>query len=374
MVCIGYHRATMAQWWLRTASCLAGDLLRLVSSGCRSHVQLVAENLFLRKQLALYTERQVKPRRPDHPTRIALVVLSQVIDWRTVLTVVKPDTLVRWHRQGFRLFWRWKSKPRGRPRLPSDLQQLIADMATANRTWGEERIASELLLKLGIRVSPRTVRRYIPTGVPPRRGARSQTWRTFVRNHASAMLACDFFVAITATFRALHVFVVMEVGTRRILHWSVTTHPTADWTAQQFRMVVSGDGLHRFVIHDRDSIYSDGVDRTIQAMGLTVLKTPVRSPQANAFCERAIGTIRRECLDWMIPLNEAHLRCILRQWVVHYNRGRPHASLGPGIPDRPGNDLTPLSCGHRIRDGHRVRAEPVLGGLHHEYRLEPLAA
>ena len=121
MVCIAYHRVTMAQWLLRTAFCLAGDLLQLVSSGCRSHVQLVAENLFLRKQLALYTERQVKPRRPDHPTRIALVVLSQVIDWHTLLTVVKPDTLVRWHRQGFRLFWRWKSKLRGRPRLPSDL-------------------------------------------------------------------------------------------------------------------------------------------------------------------------------------------------------------------------------------------------------------
>ena len=127
----------MAQWSLRTACCLAGDLLQLVSSGWRSHVQLVAENLFLRKQLALYMERQVKPRRPDPATRMTLVVLSQVIDWRTLLTVVKPDTLVRWHRQGFRLFWRWKSQPRGRPHLPSDLQRLIAEMARANRTWGE---------------------------------------------------------------------------------------------------------------------------------------------------------------------------------------------------------------------------------------------
>jgi transposase InsO family protein len=364
----------MAKWSFRTFLCLAGDLLRLASSGCRSHTQLIAENLFLRKQLALYVERQVKPRRPDHATRITLVVLSQVIDWRMLLTVVKPDTLVRWHRQGFRLFWRWKSKPRGRPRLPSDLQRLIADMARANRTWGEERIASELLLKLGIRVSPRTVRRYIPRGMAPRSGARSQTWCTFVRNHASAVIACDFFVTITATFRVLYVFVVLDVGTRRILHWNVTDHPTAAWTSQQFRMTVSGDAPHRFVIHDRDSIYSEGVDRTIEAMGLTILKTPARSPQANAFCERVIGTIRRECLDWMIPLNEEHVRSILRQWVVHYNRGRPHMSLGPGIPDRSGNDLTPLSCGHRIRDGHRVRAEPVLGGLHHEYDLEPRAA
>ena len=128
------------------------------------------------------------------------------------------------------------------------------------------------------------------------------------------------------------------------------------------------------VIHDRDSIYSEGVDRTIRAMGLTVLKSPVRSPQANAFCERLIGTIRRECLDWMIPLNERHLRHVLGQWVVHYNRGRPHASLGPGIPDGSVNSVGPISRGDRIPDGYRVVAESVLGGLHHEYRLEPLAA
>src|SRR5205814_1744601 len=141
-------------------------------------------NLFLRKQLALYVERQAKPRRADDATRIALVVLSRLIAWRRLLIVVKPDTLIRWHRKGFQLLWHWKSRPRGRPRLPADLQRLIADMATANRTWGEERIASELLLKLGVRVSPRTVRRYMSTGAAPRPGARSQLWSTFVRNHA----------------------------------------------------------------------------------------------------------------------------------------------------------------------------------------------
>jgi hypothetical protein len=125
-------------------------------------------------------------------------------------------------------------------------------MAAANRTWGEERIASELLLKLGIRVSPRTVRRYMSQGAAPRSGARSQTWTTFVRNHASAVLACDFFVAVTATFRVIYIFVVLEVGTRRLLHWNVTDHPTADWTAQQFRMVGSGEQSHRWIIHDRD--------------------------------------------------------------------------------------------------------------------------
>ncbi len=359
---------------VRTVLRIAGDLLRLVSTAVRSHTQLAAENLFLRKQLALYVERQAKPCRVDDATRVALVVLSRLIEWRHLLIVVKPDTLIRWHRKGFQLFWRCKSRPRGRPRLPADLQRLIADMATANRTWGEERIASELLLKLGIRVSPRTVRRYMPTSGAPRTGARSQLWSTFVRNHAHAILACDFFVSVTATFRVVYVFVVLDVGTRQIVHWNATEHPTAEWTAQQFRMVVSGDEPHRLVIHDHDSIYSDSVDRTITAMGLRVLKTPVRSPQANAFCERVIGTIRRECLDWMIPLSERHLRRVLQQWVQHYNRGRPHESLGPGIPDPSHDWCAPASNGHRIPEGHRILANAILGGLHHEYRLERIAA
>jgi transposase InsO family protein len=179
-------------------------------------------------------------------------------------------------------------------------------------------------------------------------------------------------VTITGTFRVFYVFVVLEVGTRRIRHWNVTEHPTATWTAQQFRIVITGDEPQRLVIHDHDSIFSDEVDRTIVAMGLTILRTPVRAPQANAFCERVIGTIRRECLDWMIPLNEGHLRRVLQQWVAHYNRGRPHASLGPGIPE--GDTIAMPSCGHRIRDGHHVVARPILAGLHHEYRLELEAA
>ena len=356
---------------VRTILRLAGDLARFVVGAVGSRAQLSAENLFLRKQLALYVERQAKPRRADNATRMTLVALSWFIDWRGVLTVVKPDTLIRWHRRGFQLLWRWKARPRGRPRLPGDLRRLISEMASANRTWGEKRIASELLVKLGIHVSPRTVRRYMPASAPPD-GARSQRWSTFVRNHAGVVLACDFFVVITATFRVYYVFVVLEVDSRRICHWNVTEHPTAEWTAQQFRMVVSGEESHRFLIHDCDSIYSDGVDRTIAAMGLTILKTPVRSPQANAFCERVIGTIRRECLDWMMPFNEDHLRRVLRHWVAHYNRGRPHTSLGPGIPDAP--DLAAVPSGHRIRDGHRVIARPILGGLHHEYCLEPRAA
>ena len=365
------HLSRSIVW--RTAVRLLVDVVRFASIGFRSHSELAAENLFLRKQLALYRERQVKPRRADDATRIALVLLSRLIDWRAVLTIVKPDTLIRWHRNGFCLFWRWKSRAPGRPPLPPDVQQLIAAMARANVTWGEERIAAELRLKLGLTVSPRTVRRYMRRGEAPRDRISSHQWSAFVRNHASAMLACDFFVTITATFRTLYVFVVLEVGTRRIVHWNVTEHPTAEWTIQQFRAVVPGDKPQRFLIHDRDSIYAAAVDRAVAAMGLTVLKTPVRCPQANAFCERLIGTIRRECSDWLIVLHERHLRSVLREWVAHYNQGRPHASLGPGIPDRPLDRLARPS-GHQIPDGHRVIAAPILAGLHHEYRVESVAA
>jgi hypothetical protein len=229
---------------------------------------LAAENLFLRKQLALYQERRAKPRRADDALRITLVTLSRLIDWRAVLTIVKPDTLIRWHRKGFRLFWRWKSKAPGRPPLPLNIQRLIAVMARANVMWGEERIAAELRLKLGLCVSPRTVRRYMPRGGRPRHGVSSQLWSTFVRNHAKAILACDFFVTITATFRTLYVFVVLDVGTRRIVHWNVTEHPTAEWTVQQFRGIVPGDQPQRFLIHDRDSIHSAAVDDAVRAMGL----------------------------------------------------------------------------------------------------------
>jgi hypothetical protein len=308
----------------RTGYRLLKDLCALVRLGLTSQAHLAAENLFLRKQLARYQERRTKPRRPDPATRVTLVLLSRWLDWRALLTVVQPYTLIRWHRQGWRLFWRWKSRA-GRPPIPADLRQLIVTMARANPTWGEERIADELLLKLGLTVSPRTVGRYLRRLRPSRGGRPAQRWATFVRNHAHAVLACDCFLTITARFRVLYVFVVLDVGTRRIVHGNVTEHPTADWTIQQCRAVITGETAHRFLVHDREAIYAPAVDCAIRSMGLRVLKTPVRTPQANAFCERVIGTIRRECLDWLIPLHERHLRGILREWVAHYN----HASCCP---------------------------------------------
>src|ERR687883_88614 len=187
------------------------DVVRFLRLCLRPSPVLAAENLFLRKQLAFYQEHHVKPRRAPNPARLALVWLARWFDWRQVLTIVQPATFIRWHRQGFRLFWRWKSTP-GRPPIPVDLQALIRRMARENPTWGQERIANELLLKLGLRVSPRTVRKYMPTPVDWKPGQRvsSQRWMTFVRNHAQAIVACDCCVVVMATFRLLYVFVMME--------------------------------------------------------------------------------------------------------------------------------------------------------------------
>jgi putative transposase len=349
------------------------NVLQLVRTALYSHRPLAAENLFLRKQLALYIERNTKPRRASNATRLTLVMLARLIDWRPLLTVVQPDTLVRWHRHAFRLFWRRRSRRVGRPCIPQDVQRLIGEMARANRTWGEERIAAELLLKLGVSLSPRTVRRYMRRPPSAHSGSRTQTWSTFVHNHARDVLACDFFVTVTARFHLLYVFMVLDVGTRRLVHWNVTAHPTADWTVQQFRMCLSGETTHRFLVHDRDCIYSPTVDGALHSMGLHVLKTPVMAPQANAYCERVIGTARRECLDWVIPFDERHLRRVLTEWVAHYNRGRPHAALGPGLPDDAQAVAVRVS-GHQLPRACRVTVRPILGGLHHEYGLGTVAA
>jgi transposase InsO family protein len=302
---------------------------------------------------------------------VSLALLSRLFDWRDALVVVRPETLIRWHRAGWRLFWRIKSRP-GRPRIPLELRRPIRRMATENRIWGEERIANELLLKLGLR-SPRG--RCASTCRSDRRGARAaiSVGRLFLRNHADVIVACDFFVAVTATFRLLYVFVVIEHGSRRLMRVAVTAHPSAAWTLQQLREGVGFDRAHRYLIHDRDSIFARCLDESIRNLGLTVLKSPPHSPKANAICERVIGTIRRDCLDWLIPLSESHLRSILRAWAGHYNHGRPHMALGPGVPDPPSvvvPSATPLTR-HRIGERLAVRARSVLVGLHHEYLLAP---
>ena len=359
---------------------LAQIAVRLIEDALRWLVLLLrpteavrAENLFLRRQLAMFMERGVRPRRVDAATRVSLAVLARLFEWRNALVVVQPETLLRWHRAGWRLLWRQKCR-RGRPPIPRELRTLIRQMARENPLWGQERITNELLLKLGIRVSPRTVARYLPKR-PAGQPRGDLRWSTFLKSHATTILACDFFVVVTATFRTLYVFVVIEHGTRRLAHMNVTANPSAQWTLQQLREVVGDTEGHQYLIHDRDRIFAKHLDDSIKALGLEVLRSPVASPKANAICERVIGTIRRECLDWTFVMSEPHLRSILKEWKTHYNRGRPHSALGPGVPDPPQEQMQvpkPESR-HRLAANAIVRVKSVLGGLHHEYSLATAA-
>jgi putative transposase len=253
---------------------------------------------------------------------------------------------------------------------------MIQKIARENPSWGEERIANELLLKLGLRVSPRPIRKYVPKlpAAPPGGPRGDQRWAVFLRNHARFIVACDFCIVVTAAFRVLYVFVVMEHASRRLIHLNASAHPTAAWTLRQLRETIPSDHEYRFIIHDHDAIFSAELDASLTRLGLKVITTPIRSPQANSLCERLIGTLRRECLDWIIPLSERHLRKILASWMAHYNRGRPHSYLGPGIPDPRLGDPRVKPCGHRLPVGHQVVATPILGGLHHEYSVRRLAA
>jgi len=359
---------------LTMLSFVACDPLRLFVLASRSRRALAAENLFLRKQLALFQERKAKPHRANDSTRLVMVILGRMFSWRGALGNVKPDTFLRWHRKGFRLFWRWKSPPVGRPQIPKDLRRLICEMAAENPTWGEERIANELKLKLTIRISPRTVGKYLRKDRPVRTPDPKQLWLTFLRNHAKVIVACDFFVVITAAFRTLYVFVVIEIESRKILHQNVTAHPTAEWTLQQFREALPGDHPYRFVIHDRDRIFAAEVDQGLANLGVRVLLTPVRAPKANSVCERLGGSLRRECLDFLMPFNERHLQRTVRDWAIHYNRGRPHSALGPGLPEPTSDEVPPNDHRHNLPVGYRVVKRSVLGGLHHEYGLAKEAA
>jgi putative transposase len=311
--------------FLLILSQLAADAVRWCGLMMQTSRSLKAENLFLRRQLALYRERGVRPRRMDSAMRLALALLSRLFDWRDALVVVRPETLIRWHRAGWKLFWRLKSRP-GRPAIPLGIQKLIRRMANENPSWGEERIANELLLKLGIQVSPRTVNKYLPIR-PTRRPRGDMRRATFLRLHAQGIIACDFFLTVTSTFRQLYVFVVVEHRSRRLIHCNVTSHPTAAWTLQQLRDSIGLQERYEYLLHDRDGIFTARLDASIAKLGVKVLKSPPRSPTADSICERLIGTIRRECLDWLIPRNETHLRTLLQSWVRHYNTGRPHMAL-----------------------------------------------
>jgi transposase InsO family protein len=323
----------------------------------RPRAALVLENLALRQQLAVLKRTAPRPRLRQLD-RVFWVVLSSLWSrWRDLLVVVKPETVVAWHRAGFRLYWRWRSRRRGRPPIAADVIAVIRRMATENTGWGAPRIQAELKL-LGHDVAESTVAKYIPQR--RRDGTPSQSWRTFLKNHISKSAACDFFAVPTATFRMLFCFVILSHDRRKIVHFNVTSAPTAEWTARQLAAAFPGDGTEpKYLLRDRDSIYDERFRRQVKAMGIEEVVSAPRSPWQNPFAERVIGTLRRDCLDHVIVLGERHLLAILRKYVSYYHEARPHSSLDGNLPIP--REVEPPPNG-------RVVAEPVLGGLHHRYR------
>ena len=317
--------------------------------------ELAAENLALRQQLAALQHRSKRPRLRKRD-RILWVLLSQLWpNWRSALLIVQPETVVRWHREGFKLFWRWKSRTNkiGRPKIKLEIRRLIRRMSRENLGWGVPRIQSELAL-LGHTVSEATVRKYRVRN----RKSPSQTWRTFLDNHLTDIVAIDFFTVPTATFRILFAFVVMRHHRRHVVHFNVTGHPTAEWTVQQIIEAFPDDQAPRFLIRDRDSIYGEYFRERVKHMGIAQVVIAYRSPWQSPYVERLIGSIRRECLNHFIILNERHLRRILRAYLVYYHEARTHLSLERNAPIE--REVEPPHRG-------RVVAIPQVGGLHHRY-------
>jgi transposase InsO family protein len=282
--------------------------------------------------------------------------------WRDVLLLVQPETVLRWHRQGWRVYWRWRSRRRGRGgRCPisAELRVLIRRMAAENRFWGQRRIQAELV-RLGFKVSARTVAKYMHR---PYAGKPSPGWRAFLNRHAQDIWACDFFCVRTIWFHTFYVFFAIRHASREVLHLQVTRHPTAEWVAKQIVECCGWDREPpRFLIHDRDSRYGKVFDRRLNNLGITQIRTPFRSPRANAIAERWVRSARSECLDLMFILSECHLRRVLAEYVGYFNCWRPHRSIGQRAPRAPPRTIQSKVWGNII-------AKPVLGGLHHIYDL-----
>jgi len=335
-------------------------LLETIADLGRSKSQLMAENALLRQQLIIL-KRQVKRPACTKADRLLLVLLARLVrTWKQALFIVQPETLLRWHRQGFRLFWKQKSRATStQAKVSAETIALIKEMATNNRLWGAERIRGELL-KLGMRVCKRTIQRYMRRVRPPR--TRGQNWRTFLRHHTGEMWACDFLQVTDLFFRSLFAFFIIELKSRKVIHVGVTRSPTDAWTAQQLREATPYGHTPKYLIRDNDSKFGPCFARVAATSGIKILKIPYHAPRANAICERFLGSVRRECLDHMLILSEKQLHRVLRSYVAYFNQARPHQGIQQQIPEFP----VPSAPRHNQRE--KVIAVPVLGGLHHDYR------
>jgi transposase InsO family protein len=319
----------------------------------RSRRALALENLALRHQLQVLQRSGKRPR--FRPIDWGLwVLLSRLwTEWRGSLVLVKPETVIGWHRKGFRLYWRWKSRRPGRPRVPKEVRDLIRRMSLENPSWGAPRVHGELLM-LGFDIAEPTVSKYMARPrTPP-----SQTWKAFLRNHTEAIASIDFFTVPTATFRILYVLVVLSHGRRRILHFNVTDSPSAVWTARQLIEAFPWDTAPRYLLRDRDRIFGLEFRRTVLNLGIEEIRISPHSPWQNPFVERVIGSIRRECLDHMIIFNEKHLRRVLREYFRYYTESRTHLGLGKDCPEPRLVESPEMGP---------IISIPQVGGLHHRY-------
>jgi transposase InsO family protein len=333
------------------------DLFRLIGWTVvdlfRPRAELEAEIWTLRQQINVL--RRTAPKRLSFSILDRLVFVGlyrlfpKICD---ALAIVKPDTIVRWHRAGFRLYWCWKSRrPGGRPTVPLETRKLIREMSIANPLWGAPRIHGELL-KLGIDIGQTSVAKYMAR----RRGPPSQGWKTFLRNHADGIAAMDLFVVPTISFRLLYGLLIVGHGRRHILWFGVTSHPTAEWIANQLTEACGWEQVPRYLIRDRDRAYRDIFIRRLRSMGIRDRPTSPHSPWQNGYAERLIGSIRRECLDHVVVFGERHLRHMLQSYMKYYNEMRTHLSIEKDAPVARAVERT----------GH-INCRPVLGGLHHQY-------
>jgi len=328
-------------------------VLAVLASPFKSKSRLEAENAALRQQL-IVLRRKVRGR--AQLTNSDRWFFVRLYRWfpsiLQVFTVIHPETLVRWHRAGFRRYWGWKSRRRGgRPQITTELRALIGRVSTENLLWGAPRIHGELL-KLGFSVAQSSVAKYMVK----RRGPPSQGWWTFLRNHAPDIAAMDFFVVPTISFKLLYGFVIVRLDRRELVWINVTTNPTAEWVARQITEAFPWDGAPRYMIRDRDRIYGAVVTRRLRAMGIRDKPIAPASPWQNGYAERLIGSIRRECVDHIIVLGEEHLRRILKNYAAYYNSVRTHRSLHKDAPMyRP------------VQRSGAISSQDILGGLHHQY-------
>jgi len=332
--------------------------IALLTGWCRAVVMpralLAAENLALRQQLHVFKRNKRRPRLKPRD-RVFWVIVSRLWhDWRSALLIVQPDTVCRWHRAGSRLFWRWKSQS-GRPRKDRQLRELIRRLARDNPLWGVPRIQSELRL-LGYSVAQATIAKYLPNR--PTCRPRSPSWQAFWKNQLPEIAAVDFFVVPTATFRLLYCFLVMSPDRRRILHFNVTANPSATWTAQQIVEAFPFEMAPKYLVRDNDGIYGHVFCERMAQLGIAEVPITPHSPWQNPYVERLIGTIRRECLNHVIVLDEAHLQRILSEYFAYYHTARTHQALDNNSPSP--REVEPPERGLAV-------AQPMVGGLHHRY-------